>query len=293
MQPPVDPILVTFGPFSVHWYGLLIVTGIMLASTVASYLAKRAGEDPDYIWDMLLVVIILGVIGARAYHVFSEPAGGLIGWDYYKEHPMEALYIWKGGLGIFGGIIGGILGVVLYSRARKLNPLQWMDFAAPGVALAQSIGRWGNFINQELYGPPTDLPWGLVIPLDHRILPYTDLTQYPLDTLFHPTFLYESLAALALFLLLFLVAIRYGEKLKQGDLLVGYLIGYAVIRFFTEMLRPDAWSMGTLAAAQVFSILFAACGIIFLIVRHRGTAQEKTEETATEEVKPEETEETA
>ncbi len=289
MQPPVDPIIVSFGPFAVHWYGLLIVIGIMLAATVASYLAKRAGEDPDYIWDMLLVVIVLGVIGARAYHVFSQPFAQTFITRVLPEHPVEILFINKGGLGIFGGIIGGVLGVIIYSKIKKLNPLQWMDFAAPGVALAQSIGRWGNYINQELYGPPTDLPWGLLIPLDHRILPYTDLTQYPLDTLFHPTFLYESLAALALFLALFLVAIRYGEKLAKGDLLVGYLIGYAVIRFFTEMLRPDAWSMGTLAAAQVFSIIFAACGVIFLIVRRRGATAEKTEEPQVEETQTEET----
>jgi len=289
MQPPVDPILITVGPFSVHWYGLLIVTGIMLGATVAAYLAKRADKNPDHVWDMMLVVVILAVIGARVYHVFSQPSGGLIGWEYYKEHPLEALYIWKGGLGIFGAIIGGILGLLIYTRNQKLDPLQWLDFVAPGMALGQSIGRWGNYINRELYGPPTDLPWGVVIPLENRIIPYTNLSEYPLETRFHPTFLYESLAAFVLFLVLFLVSIKYAEKLKKGDIMVGYLIGYSIIRFFTEMLRPDAWTFGTLAAAQVFSLVFIVLGMIFLIVRHRTidrapsqdeaqTAEESTEE---------------
>ena len=269
MQPPIGPILFTAGPFAVHWYGILIVTGIMLGALVATNLAKNAGEDPEYVWDMLLFVVLFAIIGARIYHIFSQPSGGLIGWNYYKEHPLEALYIWKGGLGIFGAVIGGILGLSLYAKIHHLNALQWLDFAAPGMALGQSIGRWGNYMNRELYGPPTDLPWGLVIPPEYRIIPYTNLTQYPPDTLFHPTFLYESLAALALFLILFLVGLKYASHLKTGDLLAGYVIGYSTIRFFTEMLRPDAWQMGSLAAAQVFSLIFIALGVIFLIARHR------------------------
>ncbi|MDX9952738.1 MAG: prolipoprotein diacylglyceryl transferase [Anaerolineae bacterium] len=267
MQPTVDPILFSLGPFSVHWYGLLIVTGILLAAASAAFLAKRAGENPDYIWDMLLLVVVLAVIGARIYHVFSQPAGGLIGWDYYKEHPLEALYIWQGGLAIYGAVIGGALGVLIYTRLRHLQPLRWLDFAAPGVALGQAIGRWGNFINRELYGPPTTLPWGVIIPAENRIIPYTNMTLYPPDTLFHPTFLYESLAALALFLVLFLVAVKRYDKLHPGDLLVAYLIGYAIIRFFTEMLRPDAWTLGALAAAQVFSLVFIVGGVGFLVAR--------------------------
>ncbi|MEA3310146.1 MAG: prolipoprotein diacylglyceryl transferase [Chloroflexota bacterium] len=273
MIPPIDPILVQFGPFAVHWYGLLIVTGIMLAATSATHLARQADEDPNHIWDMLLIAIVLGVIGARVYHVFSRPAGGLIGWDYYKANPLQALYIWNGGLGIYGAVLGGILGVLIYTRWHKLAPLKWMDFAAPGVALGQAIGRWGNYINRELYGPPTELPWGLRIPATHRIMPYSDMTQYPPETLFHPTFLYESLAALALFLILFWLGTKRYARLKAGDLLTGYLVGYAIIRFFTEMLRPDAWTMGSLAAAQVFSLIIIGCGVIFFAIRHRPTTR--------------------
>ncbi len=268
MTPPVDPILIQVGPLAVHWYGLLIVIGILLGANVASYLAKQSGKDPEAVWDMLLITVFLAVIGARLYHVFSQPAGGLYGWQYYKENPLETFYIWKGGLGIYGAIIGGALGVIIFAWSRQLRPLQWLDFAAPGMAIGQSIGRWGNYINRELYGPPTTLPWGLRIPAVHRIPPYQDMTQYPESTLFHPTFLYESFAALALCLLLMWIADKYREHLKEGDLLISYLIGYAVIRFFTEFLRPDAWMMGTIAAAQVFALVFFFAGGAFLIARH-------------------------
>ncbi|MEJ5308541.1 MAG: prolipoprotein diacylglyceryl transferase [Anaerolineae bacterium] len=269
MTPPFGPILFKIGDvLSVHWYGVLIVTGIILGANVAAYLAKKAGKDPETVWDMLILVVVLAIIGARLYHVFSRPSGGLLGWDYYKQNPLEALYIWNGGLGIYGAIIGGALGVLIFSWRKKLRPLQWLDFAAPGMAIGQSIGRWGNFVNIELYGPPTTLPWGLRVPLMYRIPPYNDLSTYPETTLFHPTFLYESLLALALCLLLLWIAVRFSHKLQEGDLLVSYLMGYAVIRFFTEMLRPDAWMVGKIAAAQLFALIFLITGAAFLLVRH-------------------------
>jgi phosphatidylglycerol:prolipoprotein diacylglycerol transferase len=281
MTPPFGPILLNIGDvISVHWYGVLIVTGIILGANVAAYLAKRAGKDPEIVWDMLIIVVVLAIIGARVYHVFSQPSSGLLGWDYYKENPLEALYIWNGGLGIYGAIVGGIIGVLIFAWRRKLRPLQWLDFAAPGMALGQSIGRWGNYINIELYGPPTTLPWGLRVPAMNRISPYTDLLKYPETTLFHPTFLYESLAALVLCLLLVWIAVRYGDKLLEGDLLVGYLIGYAIIRFFTEMLRPDAWMVGTIAAAQLVAIILLIVGVAYLLVRHLWIARRTKPKTA-------------
>ena len=255
MQPPVPPIIVSWGPFAVHWYGLLIVTGIIMAAITTAYLAKVNGDDGERVWDMLLVVVIAGVIGARLYHVFSQPAGGLRGWSYYKQNPVEILFIWEGGLGIYGAVLGGAIGLYLYCRHEGLSPLRWMDYAVPGVALGQAIGRWGNYMNRELYGPPTTLPWGLNIPAPYRIAPYNDMTRYPPEVRFHPTFLYESLGALVLFFILFTLGAKHYERLKEGDLVLGYLLGYAVIRFFTEMLRPDAWRMGALATAQVIALV--------------------------------------
>ncbi len=270
MQPPVPPIIVSWGPFAVHWYGLLIVTGIIMAAITTAYLARVNGDDGERVWDMLLVVVIAGVIGARLYHVFSQPAGGLRGWSYYKQNPVEILFIWEGGLGIYGAVLGGAIGLYLYCRHEGLSPLRWMDYAVPGVALGQAIGRWGNYMNRELYGPPTTLPWGLNIPAPYRIAPYNDMTRYPPEVRFHPTFLYESLGALVLFFILFTLGAKHYERLKEGDLVLGYLLGYAVIRFFTEMLRPDAWRMGALATAQVIALVLGSVSLVLLVVRHLG-----------------------
>ena len=269
MKPPFDSILIHLGPnFGIHWYGVLIVTGVMLGAVYASWRARQDGESPDHVWNGLIVAIILAIIGARLYHVFSDPEGGMVGWSYYREHPIEILYIWHGGLGIYGAVVGGVLGVVIYAWRAKLRPLQWLDYGAPGLALGQFVGRWGNFINQELYGPPTNSSWGLIIAPEHRIYPYNDLTTYPPDTLFHPTFLYESLWCLCLFIILALIAHKLKERLLPGDILLGYLIGYPLGRFFVEYFRPDAWMIGSIAAAQLFAIIFTVGGTALLVVRH-------------------------
>ena len=269
MKPPLDPILIHITQdFGIHWYGILIVTGVMLGAVYASWRARQDGENPDHVWNGLVAAIILGIIGARLYHVFSEPEGGMVGWSYYRQYPIEILYIWHGGLGIYGAIVGGTLGVALYAWRAKLRPLQWLDYGAPGLALGQAIGRWGNFINQELYGPPTDFSWGLIIDPQHRIIPYNDLATYPPDTLFHPTFLYESLWCLLVFIALALIAHKWKDRLLDGDILLGYIIGYPLGRFFIEYLRPDAWMLGPLAAAQLFAIICMVSGAALLIVRH-------------------------
>ncbi len=295
MRPLVDPFLIHFTEtWGIHWYGVLIVSGVLLGALYAALRASRNGDDPEHVWNALTLAIVLGIIGARLYHVFSEPEGGMVGWSYYREHPVEILYIWQGGLGIYGAIAGGLLGVVLYAWRAGLRPLKWLNYGAPGLALGQAVGRWGNFINQELYGPPTDLPWGLKIDPEHRILPYSDLEAYPPDTLFHPTFLYESLWCLLLFGALAFAAHRLKDRLREGDVLLGYLIGYPLGRFFLEYLRPDAWMIGPIAAAQLFALICIVGAGAILIVRHAtavGSAPgeasvrvEAPESTAAEEV---------
>jgi phosphatidylglycerol:prolipoprotein diacylglycerol transferase len=292
MKPPLDPILIHItADFGIHWYGILIVTGVMLGALYASWRATRDGENPDHVWNGLIAAIILGIIGARLYHVFSEPAGGAIGWSYYRQHPTEILYIWHGGLGIYGAIAGGALGVMLYAWRAKLRPLQWLDYGAPGLALGQAIGRWGNFVNQELYGPPTNLSWGLIIDPQFRIAPYNDLTTYPAETLFHPTFLYESLWCLVVFIVLALIAYKWKDRLLDGDILLGYIIGYPLGRFFIEYLRPDAWMLGPIAAAQLFAIICVAGGLALLVVRHTIARQARPPvETPTEPISEQEVE---
>ncbi|MBL7064464.1 MAG: prolipoprotein diacylglyceryl transferase [Anaerolineae bacterium] len=269
MKPPFDPILFHITPtIGIYWYGVLIVTGVMLGAVYAAWRVRQDGENPDHVWNGLIIAIILGIIGARLYHVFSEPQGGMVGWSYYRQHPIEILYIRQGGLGIYGAIIGGILGVVIYAWRAKLRPLQWLDYGAVGLALGQAIGRWGNFINQELYGPPTNRPWGLIIDPQYRIFPYNNLTAYPPETLFHPTFLYESLWCLLVFITLALVAHKFKDRLLDGDILLGYITGYPLGRFFIEYFRPDAWMIGPIAAAQLFAILCVVGGVALLVVRH-------------------------
>jgi len=258
----IDPILVRIGPLAIHWYGLLIVGGAMAAAYVASIEARRRGENPDIVWDMLIWVIFCGIIGARIYHVLSTPANGQLGWPYYKEHPLDALKIWQGGLAMYGALAGGIVGLATYAWRHKLDFLYWLDIAMPTVLLAQAIGRWGNFINQELYGYPTELPWGIYIPPEKRL---PGLERFDR---FHPVFLYESVLAFIGFLLIMWIARHWEKRLLKGDLVAAYFVWYPLVRTFTESLRPDAWKVGGLPMAQIISLAAALVAGVTLVLRH-------------------------
>ncbi|HNM11188.1 MAG TPA: prolipoprotein diacylglyceryl transferase, partial [Mycobacterium sp.] len=167
----MSPELIRIGPLTLYWYGFLITIGALAGAYVASRQAKRKGIDPEHVWNALIPALIFGLIGARLYHVLSSPPGG-VGWDYYRQNPLDIIAFWNGGLrglGIYGAIIGGAFGVWLYCRFAHLPFLTFLDIASPGLALAQTIGRFGNYFNQELYGYPTTLPWGIPIDLQHRL----------------------------------------------------------------------------------------------------------------------------
>jgi len=251
-----SPVLFRIGSLSVYWYGVLIVGGAMLASYIASYLSSRNGHDPELAWNMLLLLLVTGILGARLYHIASS-------WDYYRLHLDQMFGLQMSGFGIYGAVVGGMLGLWLFCRRHKLTVLEWTDYVAPGLLLAQAIGRWGNFFNQELYGPPTDLPWGIYIAPEHR-LPGLELYDR-----FHPTFFYESALNLAGALLLFYLARNWRKNRLYGDIFFLYAMIYPFIRFFIEFLRPDAWKVGGIAVAQIVSIgslvFFAA---IFFIRHH-------------------------
>lgn len=284
MPSPANPILFQAGPFAIRWYGLLIVTGALAAAYIATIEAKRRKENPEHAWNILIWCLILGILGARLYHVLSSPAGASRGFHYYfVEQPFTtltvfgaavpfptALLIWEGGIGIFGALLGGILAIVIYTRRHDLNLWRWLDIAAPGMILAQAIGRWGNFFNQELYGPPTDLPWGITITnVNQRIPPFNDLTAYPLDTTFHPVFLYESLWNVLGFIALMWVGRKYASKLFDGDILSLYLVWYSVGRLLVEFLRPDAWTISGIPTAQIVSVLLILTGLGLMYYRRR------------------------
>lgn len=301
MPSPSDPILFQLGPFIIRWYGLLIVAGAVAAAYIAAVEARRKHEDPDHAWNLLIWCLIFGIIGARIYHVFSSPAGASRGFNYYfVEQPFTtitvfgaavpfptALMIWEGGIGIYGALIGGSLAVIIYTRRENLNPWRWLDNIAPGMLLAQAVGRWGNYFNQELYGPPTDLPWGLTITnVNQRIPPYNDLTVYPLDTTFHPVFLYESLWNLIGFGLLMWIGRKYTRKLLDGDILSLYLIWYPVGRILVESLRPDAWTLSGIPTAQIVSVILIIIGIGLMIYRRRWPELATSPETHPAQSKP-------
>ncbi len=258
----IDPVLIRIGPLAIRWYGVLIVSGAILAAYVCSQEARRKGLNPDVVWDMLLWVLVAGILGARLYHVLSSPAGGQAGWQYYRAHPLEALKIWQGGLAIYGALAGGVVGAALYCWRHKQDLVAWLDIIFPTVLLAQAIGRWGNYFNQEVYGYPTDLPWGIYIPPEKRL---PGLEAYER---FHPVFLYESIWCIIGFFVLMWVARRYEGKLLKGDMIALYFLWYPLGRIFTESLRPDAWTVGGIATAQIISAAAVACSAAFLAYRH-------------------------
>jgi phosphatidylglycerol---prolipoprotein diacylglyceryl transferase len=269
MYPPVDPIIFQIGPIALRWYGVLMAIAIIAGSQIASRELARKGQNPDDFWDMLVWVLIPAFIGARLYYVFIQSPRTAEGIGQYLANPLSILQIWGGGIHIFGAFIAGGFALWLFTKIRNLPVLNYLDAIALGLPLAQAIGRWGNFINQELYGPPTSLPWGLRIDPEHRISPYNDLTAYPDSTRFHPLFLYESVWNLIGFAVLFWVSRRF--RLKDGDLALLYFIWYPFGRFFIEFLRTDSWFFpGTpFNVVHILSAIAILAAAIVLYQRHR------------------------
>jgi len=215
---------VGIGPLRLHVYGALIVAGVVAAVWLADRRWRERGGEAGTFSAIAMWGVPGGLIGARLYHVITD-------YELYTHDPLDALKIWKGGLGIWGGIAGGVLAGWIYIRRHDLDFAALLDCAAPALALAQAIGRWGNYFNQELYGRPTTLPWALKVDVAHRLPPFTHATT------FHPTFLYESLWDLAVVGLLLVIEKR--APLRKGYLFWVYVALYTFGRFFTEYLRID------------------------------------------------------
>jgi phosphatidylglycerol:prolipoprotein diacylglycerol transferase len=254
---------------------MILMLGALAGAWLASVEARRRGLDPELVWDGLVWVLIGGIIGARLWHIFTPTATNVadgLTTMFYLTHPLDAINIKKGGLGIPGAVIGGLVALFFFCRRRKLNFFVWTDIAVPGVALGQAIGRWGNFVNQELYGRPTTLPWAVHIDSAHRLPGFEEFET------FHPLFLYESLWNLALMGLLLWLGRRFGPRLKNGDLFLVYLIGYPLGRFFLEFLRLDTAQIGGINFNQAFMAVVAIVAAITLFLRHRH-ANDYTAET--------------
>jgi phosphatidylglycerol---prolipoprotein diacylglyceryl transferase len=255
----------TFGTIKVYWYGLFIVLGAMAAISITAKLAKRAGLPPTKVFDMAFYIMIFGILGARIYHILLE-------LPYYTKYPADIIKVWQGGLAIHGAIIAGLITLVIFCKKEKID--FWLSAAimVPGVALGQAIGRWGNYFNQELYGLPTDLPWGIPIDLMHRPLQFLSV-EY-----FHPTFLYESLGNFIIFGILFFLVLRVAAK-KISDpkiILLSYLAMYSILRFSTEFLRLDQTLLiAGLRWPQIFSALLFVASIAWIALILKGKVKTK------------------
>ena len=240
------PKQISIGPLTVHLYGLIIALSIFLGW----FLAKRRAhlyKIPRTIFDdpILLIPLVLAIIGARIYHVLDF-------WDYYSNNLNQILAITNGGLGIWGALIGVFLGFYLVAKVKKLDFLKILDLAAPSLLVGQALGRIGNFINQEGFGPPTEKPWGVFIEVDRRP------PQYLTETYFHPTFFYEA-ALDAIFLIILLY---FAKRLKfKGQVFALYLMFYSSARFIAEFWRIDTWIIGSIKAAYMLSAIAFLIGI--------------------------------
>jgi len=245
------PILVKIGPLTIRWYGLLIATAVLLGVSLSQYLAKRRHINPDLLGDLVIWLVVASIPAARLYYVLFE-------WSEYAQHPEQIIAIWQGGIAIHGAILGGTVAALIFARVKQISFWQLADLVAPSLILGQAIGRWGNFFNSEAFGDPTNLPWKLFIPPDHRPPEYANFAY------FHPTFLYESLWNLMVFgllLTLFFRGLKGKPRLKVGTLFLVYLVAYSLGRLWIEGLRTDSLMLGPLRIAQVVSLVGISIGL--------------------------------
>ena len=260
----IDPIAVQIGPLQLHWHGIIIATAVLVAALLGSRVATWVGENPEDGWSMLLWVVVLAVIGARIYHVVHE-------WEStYADNLALIPQVWRGGIGIPGAIAGGALAIFIWTRSRELNTARWLDIFAPALLLGQAIGRLGNFVNQELYGPPTTLPWGIPIDAAHRVPPWDNLAAYPVDaTRFHPLFAYEALLNLLGMVVLLLVIRRFGQRLFAGDVALLYIMWYGAVRSGLETFRTENWLIAGVPTAIWLGMIAFVLSAAWIVIRHR------------------------
>ncbi|MDT2387514.1 MULTISPECIES: prolipoprotein diacylglyceryl transferase [Enterococcus] len=249
----IDPVAISIGPIKIYWYGIIIALAMLIGISLATKEAQKLGLEEDTMVDMALWAIPIGFIGARLYYVLFK-------WDYYIQNPSEIIAIWNGGIAIYGGLIAGGLAVYWFARRKKMTLTLLLDILAPSVLLAQSIGRWGNFINQEAHGGPVTRQF-----LENLYLPEFIINQMNINgTYYHPTFLYESLWSLVGFALLLLLRNK-NQFLRQGEVALSYVIWYSAGRLFIEGMRTDSlWIGDFLRVSQGLSLVLfvAALGVL-------------------------------
>lgn len=253
-----QPIIFSYSFISIHWYGLFIVLGILGALGISLRLAKYYKIKTDILFDLAFWLIIFGLIGARIYD-------DLLQLPYYIQNPWDAFKIWQGGLAIHGAIIAGLITIYFFAKKRKISFWAFTSLLVPGLALAQAIGRWGNYFNQEIFGLPTDKPWGIPINLLNRPLNYIS------SSFFQPTFLYESIGCLVIFLILISTTVFLIKKNRLKEyyfiwVTALYMLLYSILRFGLEFIRLDeAPTFLSLRWPQLISLVIILISILILI----------------------------
>lgn len=232
----MDRVAFSIFGIDVMWYGILMAIGMILGTLLALKEAKRVGIKEDDVLDLAIIAIPMGLLGARLYYV-------IFNWEYYSQNVSQILNFRGGGMAIHGALIGGILTGYIFTKIRKIDFLKMADAVMIGMPLAQAIGRWGNFINKEAHGGPTDLPWGIMVD----------------GVKVHPTFLYESIWDAAIFIFLWIFR---KKKKYEGQIITYYITLYSLGRFFIEGLRTDSLMIGPLRMAQVISLIGVIGGVI-------------------------------
>jgi len=257
---PMSRIFLEIGPLTIYWYGALIGLGVVVGYFMATRETVRRGWDKETFADLLLWALPIAIISARIYYVIFR-------WEHYVDNPIKIFAIWEGGLAIHGGVLGGVITAIIFAKKRGLSPWKLLDIAAPSILIAQAIGRWGNFMNQEVYGGPVTREF-----LEGLMLPRFIIDQmYINGVYYHPTFLYESLWNFAgVIILLYLRRVN----LRNGEIFFSYLIYYSIGRFFIEGMRLDNLMIGDgLRTAQIASIvLIVGSAFLWIYRRKKGLA---------------------
>jgi len=269
----IDPVIFSFKlfiwTFNLRWYGVLVMLGAVVGAWIAGKEIERRGENGESIWDAMVWVLPLGIIGARLWYVVNNILGG--GTSYIND-PVTILYVWQGGLHFFGGLLFGAITLYFFLKKNGMDFWLFLDSIAPAILIGQALARPANFINQELYGPPTKLPWGILINnFPSRLPQYSDLTQYPLETTrFHPTFAYEMILNILLGLLLLWISRQYADRMKPGAIFSGWLVFAGLARAFIEFFRPDQPRINDsfVTYSMLVSLLMALAGVVMLLIRY-------------------------
>jgi phosphatidylglycerol:prolipoprotein diacylglycerol transferase len=267
----MDPVIFSFNigpiPIALRWYGVLVMFGTLMGALLAKREIERRGGNGERLWDLMVWLVPAGVIGGRLWFVANATLGGS---SYYLQNPLQIFNVPQGGLHIFGGLVLGAIVLLYYTRRNKLDPWLYLDAIGPAALVGQALARPANFINQELYGPPTTLPWGIPIDAQHRLAQYSNLTLYPVATTrFHPDFAYEMIWNLLIAALLLWFARRYADKLKPGAMFFAWVFFAGFGRFWLEFLRPDQPRIGEfwMSYTQVATLIMIVCGAVFFLER--------------------------